>query len=191
MCLISPTFSAFYIVAMNSSQTPCARCYNGGCCFYASCKKPCCGGVGTWCFPLRVLYSTVTTWWIPRWCLFFYIIFTLVAALAYTKIVPEGGLYGLEENITVRMLLWHILSILASFFACFYCHEWTVLSNDIFSYHGSNIFTSKDVMSASGEKKVGPSSSDLSKNDGTFFELDDISSSQTNAYEFRGSFSEI
>ena len=100
----------------SSSSAPkcCCSCYWNGP------NKP---GIYFWCKPCRVLVNTFVNWWIPRICLFFCVIFYFVVTFGL-KIGIHLSVYELNENISAREIMWHMVSICWSFFAGFYVLEW-------------------------------------------------------------------
>ena len=100
---------------MSSSSSP--KC----CCnFYWSNPRQ---NISFWCKPCRVLVSTFANWWIPRICLFFCSIFYIVVTFGF-KIGIHLSVYDLNENISAREIMWHMVSMCWSFFAAFYAVEW-------------------------------------------------------------------
>lgn len=76
-----------------------------------------------WCKPFRILLATFVNWWIPRVCLFFCIIFYFVVAFGF-NIGVHLSVYDLNENISSREVMWHMVNIFWSFIVAFFCIEW-------------------------------------------------------------------
>ena len=76
-----------------------------------------------WCKPFRALLATFANWWIPRFCLVFCIVFYFIVAFGF-KIGVHLSVYDLNENISAREIMWHMVNILWMPMVAFFCIEW-------------------------------------------------------------------
>lgn len=89
--------------------------------------------------PVWVFGRNLKNWWPSRFCIVFCFIFYIALSLGF-KINVGQSVLDLDQNLSARAVMWHMVGLFSSVFLAFYVHEWIKLSEEFASKSDSGSF---------------------------------------------------
>ena len=83
----------------------------------------------TFVMPVKMPLYALWKWWPARYSFLVCFLFYVALASGLPRITIRQTIYDLNESVNFKLLLWHVLTVMACVFISFVCLEWFCDSN--------------------------------------------------------------